>query len=121
MDKIFVNQMSFYGYHGVYQQENELGQRFYADVILYTDVQPAGVTDDLNKTVNYADVYEQTKNVLEGSPVNLVETLCESIANNLLAHFPQVQACTVKVTKPNPPIPGEYDSVAVEIYRSREH
>jgi dihydroneopterin aldolase len=59
MDKIYVNGMDFYGYHGVYEEENKLGQRFSADVILEMDTKEAGRTDNLNLTVNYAEVYEK--------------------------------------------------------------
>ncbi|MCR6108847.1 dihydroneopterin aldolase [Bacillus sp. A301a_S52] len=120
MDKILVQGMAFYGYHGVFAEENKLGQRFYADVTLEMDTSPAGKSDDLNQTVNYALVYETAKNILEGESVQLVETLTERLANALLEDFPIIDACTVKVTKPDPPIPGYYEAVAVEIRRGRE-
>ncbi|MDG5790178.1 dihydroneopterin aldolase [Evansella sp. AB-P1] len=119
MDKIYVNSMEFYAYHGVFPEENKLGQRFYVDVVLELDTRPAGLTDDLQKTVNYGQVYEVTKGIMEGSPVNLVETLTERIASDILLSFSIVQVVHVKVTKPNPPIPGHYDAVAVEIRRER--
>lgn len=119
MDKIYVNHMQFFGYHGVFPEENKLGQRFFVDVILELDIGPASETDDLQFTVNYADVYKVTKDLVEGKPFKLVETLTERISEDLLGHFPIVQAVTVKVTKPDPPIPGNYDSVAVEIKRER--
>ncbi|MBU9722023.1 MULTISPECIES: dihydroneopterin aldolase [Bacillaceae] len=119
MDRIFLNGMAFYGYHGVFSEENKLGQRFFVDVILEMDTRPAGMTDDLSKTVNYAEVYGLVKDVMEGEPVNLVETLTEKIADATLTQFSIISAVTVKVIKPNPPIPGHYDSVAVEIRRER--
>lgn len=119
MDKILVKGMQFYGYHGAFPEENKLGQRFYADVTLELDTRPAGKTDDLAKTVNYAKVYELTKEVLEGEPVKLVETLTAQLSDRLLEEFSIVEACVVKVIKPDPPIPGHYDSVAVEIRRER--
>ncbi|UTR12471.1 dihydroneopterin aldolase [Evansella sp. LMS18] len=121
MDKIYVNGMDFYGYHGVYEEENKLGQRFSADVILEMDTKEAGRTDNLNLTVNYAEVYEKVKEIMEGEAVKLVETLTERIGAKLLADFKIVDAVTVKVVKPNPPIPGHYESVAVEIRRERDN
>lgn len=112
--------MDFYGYHGVFPEENRLGQRFHVDVVLETNTQEAGLTDDLNKTVNYAEVYELTKGIMEGKAVNLVETLTEKIAAVILSQFITVQAVVVKVTKLNPPINGHYESVAVEIRRERQ-
>ncbi|WP_096441091.1 dihydroneopterin aldolase [Alteribacter populi] len=119
MDKVHIKGMEFYAYHGAFAEENKLGQRWYVDVSLDMDTKPAGTTDDLDKTVNYAEVYEQVKKTMEAEPVKLVETLCERIAKTLLATFSVVEACTIKVIKPDPPIPGHYDSVAVEIRRDR--
>lgn len=119
MDKVYVEGMRFYGYHGAFPEENKLGQRFFADVILELDADKPGRTDDLDDTVNYAEVYEAVKEVLEGEPVKLVETLTHRVAQNVLKKFTIVDAVSVKVTKPDPPIPGHYDAVAVEIRRER--
>jgi dihydroneopterin aldolase len=119
MDKIYVAGMEFYGYHGVFPEENKLGQRFRADVTLDVSLKKAGETDDLKYSVNYAEIYEACKAVMEGSPVKLVETLAEKIAEDLLKKFINVQSCTVKVIKPDPPIAGHYDFVAIEIRRDR--
>ncbi|OMP66815.1 dihydroneopterin aldolase [Domibacillus epiphyticus] len=119
MDKIFVTGMEFYGYHGVFPEENKLGQRFRADVTVDVSLKKAGETDDLDHSVNYAEIYEICKRIMEGKPVNLVETLAERIAGNLLDSFEQIRSCTVKVIKPDPPIAGHYDFVAIEITRGR--
>lgn len=51
--------------------------------------------------------------------MKLVETLAERIADTVLKKFQPVQQCTVKVIKPDPPIPGHYKSVAIEITRKK--
>ncbi|HET7656898.1 MAG TPA: dihydroneopterin aldolase [Bacillales bacterium] len=119
MDKIFLNQMSFYGYHGVYPEENRLGQRFMVDLILEADLKPASQTDDIEQTVDYGKVYELVRGIVEGEAKKLVETVTEQIANEILNSFPSIEKCTVKMIKPDPPIAGHYDSVAVEMTRSR--
>lgn len=119
MDKIFVNGMEFYGYHGVFAEETKLGQRFRADLTIELDLQEAGRTDDLKHTVNYASLYKICKNIAEGKPYQLVETVAEKIAEQVLSEFQQVSYCTVKLYKPDPPIPGHYQFVAVEIRRGR--
>ncbi|UFU01495.1 dihydroneopterin aldolase (plasmid) [Radiobacillus kanasensis] len=119
MDKIYVNKMAFYGYHGLFPEENKLGQRFYVDAILELDLRKAGRSDKMEDSIHYGEVYELTKRIVEGEALNLVETLTETIAQALLGHFSLLEACTIKVTKPDPPIPGHYDSVAVEVYRER--
>ncbi|MEC2058034.1 dihydroneopterin aldolase [Peribacillus psychrosaccharolyticus] len=119
MDKIFVNQMEFYGYHGVFPEENRLGQRFVVDLIIETDLSAAGKSDQLDDSINYGELYAVCKEVVEGEQYNLVEAIAEQIASRMLTQFSNVQTCTVKVFKPDPPIPGHYKSVAVEIKRGR--
>jgi 7,8-dihydroneopterin aldolase/epimerase/oxygenase len=119
MDKMYVSGMKFYGYHGVFPEEQKLGQRFNVDVTLGLDLSRAGLTDDLNETVNYKEVYDAVKEIVEGDSVQLLETLSEAICSTLLGKFTRIMEATVKVIKPDPPIPGHYDSVAVEITRSR--
>ncbi|SDQ04150.1 dihydroneopterin aldolase [Virgibacillus subterraneus] len=119
MDKILINQMAFYGYHGLFPEENKLGQRFYVDVQLMLNLKKSSKSDDMNDSINYGDVYELVKGIMEGKPKNLIEAVAEDIAKDLFHEFNLLKACTVKVTKPDPPIPGHYQSVAVEITRER--
>ncbi|WP_455663031.1 dihydroneopterin aldolase [Pradoshia sp.] len=120
MDKIILEKMEFYGYHGVYPEETKLGQRYRVDLTAYVDLMPAGQTDDLNESVNYAEIYTLCKEIVEGERFDLIEAVAERIAAELFAQHEKIQACTVKVIKPDPPIPGHYQSVAVEIARERE-
>ncbi|MFC3882093.1 dihydroneopterin aldolase [Bacillus songklensis] len=119
MDKIYVNGMKFYGYHGVYPEENKLGQRFNVDLMVEVDLRRAGMTDDLQYTVNYAELYTICREIVEGKSFKLVEAVAEKVASKILGEFSIIQSCTVKLYKPDPPIPGYYESVAVEITRSR--
>ncbi|WP_101847101.1 dihydroneopterin aldolase [Halobacillus sp. Marseille-P3879] len=120
MDQIQLNGMEFWGYHGLFPEENKLGQRFYVDLELEMDLKPAGHSDDMDLSIDYGEVYEVTKNIVEGKARYLVETVAENLAGELLHHFSQLEACRVKVTKPDPPIPGHYRSVAIDIYRRKE-
>ncbi|WP_067841175.1 dihydroneopterin aldolase [Amphibacillus sediminis] len=119
MDKIILNELAFYGYHGALKAENELGQSFIVDLVLSIDLKKAGQTDDLNYTIHYGEVYTLVKEIVEGEHKALIESVAEQIAQTLFEHYKSLQACTVRVTKPNPPIPGHYNSVAIEIFRER--
>jgi 7,8-dihydroneopterin aldolase/epimerase/oxygenase len=119
MDKIFVNKMEFYGYHGVFSEETRLGQRFAVDLAVGLDLKMAGETDNLEKSVNYAELYRVCKEVVEGKPYKLIEAVAEKIASRILGEFPLITEAVVKVIKPDPPIPGHYQSVAAEITRRR--
>lgn len=121
MDYIHLNEMAFYGYHGVLEEETRLGQRFSVTVSMATDLQQAGETDDLAKTVNYAEVYELCKGIVEGPPVKLIETVAEKIARETLRTYPdKVKGVRVQLIKPDPPIAGHYASVAVDITRGSD-
>ncbi len=117
MDKIYLNELMFYGYHGVFPEETKLGQRFILDVIVELDLKKAGESDDLSYGVSYADVYTVCKEIVEGPPFKLLEAVAEAVTSKILESFPLIQTCQVKVIKPDPPIPGHYRSVAVEIKR----
>ncbi|WP_110926105.1 dihydroneopterin aldolase [Bacillus massiliglaciei] len=121
MDKIYVNGMEFYGYHGVFPEETRLGQKFIVDLMAETELREAGTSDNLEKSVHYGELFETVKAVVEGKPYKLVESVAEKISERVLSDFPRVHTCTVKVYKPNPPIPGHYESVAIEIVRGRSH
>ncbi len=116
-DKILLQGMVFYGYHGVNPEERELGQRFVVDLELSKDLSAAGLSDDLTMTVNYASVFKVAREVVEGEPCNLIETVAERVASTLLARF-ALEAVRVRVRKPWAPVKGSaLDWVAAEIYR----
>jgi dihydroneopterin aldolase len=119
MDKILFQGMRFYAYHGVFSEENKLGQTYLVDLEVYMNLQPAGESDQLDKTINYAHLYELVQNIVEGETYKLIETIAEKIASQALQTFSSMEEIVVRVTKPNPPIPGHYDAVAVEIRRGR--
>ncbi|EAC2424531.1 dihydroneopterin aldolase [Listeria monocytogenes] len=119
MDKIYLNELVFYGYHGVLKEETKLGQTFRVSLILGLSTKKAGISDSVEDTVSYADVYETVKEIVEGKPFKLIEALAEKIASEVLTGYPLLEEVTVKLIKPNPPIPGHYDSFAVEIERKR--
>jgi len=120
MDRIILEGMQFYGFHGLFPEENKLGQRFAVDLVLYTDTSKAGETDNMHDSIHYGHAYEIVKEIVEQKVLNLIEAVAEEIAARLLEHFDLLQACKVKVIKPDAPIPGHFKSVAVEIYRERK-
>lgn len=119
MDKILLNNMQFYGFHGLFPEENKLGQRFNVDVEMFVDLKKAGQTDHMLDSVHYGHAFDLVKRIVEGEAKNLIESVAEDIATQLLSNFDLIKACKVKVIKPDPPIPGHYQSVAVEIYREK--
>jgi dihydroneopterin aldolase len=86
---------------------------------LYFDLSKAGRSDNLEDTVNYADIYKTVQQIVEKEKYELVEAIAERLATKILDGYMIIDEVLVRVTKPDPPIPGHYESVAIEIRRSR--
>lgn len=116
MDQIRISGISGFGFHGVYPEERRVGQRFLADLILYTDLSAAALTDDVNDSTDYSKVVPDVKQVLEGEPVNLIETLADRVVSKVLQNYPLVESVEVTIFKPEAPVEA---AVAVHIRRDR--
>ncbi len=119
MDRIYLQGLEFYAYHGVLAEEKSLGQRFVIDLVLELDLRPAGISDDLTKSVSYAEVYTDIREIVTGSKYNLLEALVEKIPAEILLKYP-VHQVTVKIRKPQAPIAGVFEYMAVEITRQKQ-
>jgi dihydroneopterin aldolase len=116
-DRIVLRNLSFYGYHGCHPAERELGQRFEVDLALTLDLEPAGTSDDLTRTVNYSAIFALVREIVEGPSCNLIETVAERIAATILQQT-ATRSVWVSIRKPRAPIPGMVTGdVAVEITR----
>ncbi len=118
-DRIILQGMRFYGYHGVNPEEKALGQTYVVDLEVEIDLALPGKSDNLADTVSYTALYRTAKSVLEGESRNLLEALAQDIADRLLENFP-VTGVGLMVRKPSPPIKGSaIEHAAVNIYRRR--
>lgn len=116
LDQIQIQRISAHGYHGVYEEERTAGQVFDVDVVLHLDGRPAARSDSLDQTVNYAEIAEHVRSIVEGPSVNLLETLASRIAAAVFADG-RVLAADVEVHKPNAPIPVRFGDVSCAIRR----
>ena len=104
--------MKFYAYHGVSRQETNVGNYFTVDLSYSFPMDKACLSDDINDTVNYADVYKVVKNEME-RPSKLLEHLTGRIFETLKSDFPQLSYLKINVSKLNPPVEGEIHSASV--------
>ncbi|XP_024028410.1 dihydroneopterin aldolase 2 [Morus notabilis] len=118
-DKLILRGLMFHGFHGVKSEEKKLGQKFVIDVDAWMDLHAAGLSDHLSDTVSYTDIYRIAKEVVEGQPHNLLESVAQLIASTTLTKHPQISAVRVKVGKPHVAVHGPVDYLGVEILRYR--
>jgi dihydroneopterin aldolase len=118
LDRVTLRGLRGFGRHGVLPQERRDGQRFLVDVTLGLDTAKAAASDDLADTVDYGVLAGRVMAVVEGQPVNLLETLAERIADVCLAEA-RVEQVEVTVHKPSAPVAVPFDDVTVTILRSR--
>lgn len=116
---IRLKNATFYAYHGVMSDEQNLGGKFEVDVDLYTEVGKAAVSDNLEETVDYEKVYGSIQKTVTERKYFLLETLGHAIASRLLAEFTRIARVAVRVRKPHPPVKGVVDSVEVELTEGR--
>ena len=117
-DRIVLANIQFEGRHGYYDWELQTAQPFEIDVELVMNLQPAGIDDDLTKTVDYGRVYEIARQVVEATSFRLLEAIAEAISHEVLVAF-DVQEVGVRVRKPKVKLAGPLDHASVEIWRRR--
>ena len=119
MDKIRLNGLQYYAYHGALEEERTLGQVFELDIEVGGDFSRHGKSDDLHWTVDYTLLYREVTEIFNRENVRLIETCADMIAEGLLKKFSSVMEVTVKVRKPNVPMGGILKNVEVEVSRHR--
>jgi dihydroneopterin aldolase len=119
MDAIYITDIRAYGYTGALPEENVLGQWFRVDLVLWMDLSPAGQSDQLADTHNYAIATLAVQTLIRTLPFRLIETLASEIAKTVLRTDDRLSQIQVKLTKLTPPIPDFTGQVAVEISRDR--
>lgn len=118
-DRIILDRIAVFARHGVLPEEAARGQRFFVSLDCELDLAPAGQADDLALTVSYAELAALATEVATTRRFSLIEALAEAIASAALAAFPRLRAITVRIDKPDAPMPSRLEGVAVVITRRR--
>jgi dihydroneopterin aldolase len=106
--------MRFYAHHGCFEEERKIGTHFRVDMVFETDTSRAEVSDNIADTVSYLDVYQVVKREMEISS-HLLEHVARRVGESVKREFPTVVSVRVKVSKLNPPLGGQMESVSVEV------
>lgn len=117
MDKIKIRNLEIFARHGVYPEENTLGQKFVISAVLHTGTRKAGITDELEYSVNYGEVSHFITKFVEEHTWKLLESVAEHLAQALLLEFPLLERVDLEIKKPWAPIGLPLETVSVEISR----
>lgn len=117
MDRIYIKKLEFFAKHGVFPEENILGQKFLISAVLHTDIREAGKTDDLTKSIHYGEVSHMMKEYLEGHTFSLLERAVETLAEKMLLEIPGLEEVELEMEKPWAPIGLPLETVSVFVRR----
>jgi dihydroneopterin aldolase len=118
MGLIRIENMEFYSYHGCFEEERIVGNRFIVDLLMETGMDQACVTDNIADALNYQTAYDLVKEQMVIKSY-LLEHIAGRILDSLFNTFPQLERASVKVAKMNPPMGGKIGSVSVEVNKDR--
>lgn len=116
-DQISVTGIKAFGYHGVLPHEAADGQEFIVDLKVDLDLRAASISDDLNDTINYADLAQIVHHNIVGERVQLIERLAGRIADEIMAAHKAITSIQVTVHKPQAPVTLDFDDISVTITR----
>ena len=120
MGKIVIEEMEFYAFHGHYQEEQIVGNRFLVDLEMEADLNAAADSDNLNDAVNYQQAYQIIKNEMRRTKSNLLENIGKRILDALFSEMDGIKNATIRVRKLNPPMGGPIKSVGIKMSRNQE-
>jgi 7,8-dihydroneopterin aldolase/epimerase/oxygenase len=112
---IHMKNCAFFARHGVYEEEERMGQRFYVDAKLSIDPGNSLENDSIEGTVDYGKAFQTIEKIITGERRFLIEALALQVARKLIATFPQIKIAEITVRKPNAPVPGVLDYVEVTV------
>ena len=117
-DRLLLEGMEFFGYHGDIEAERSLGGRYSVDVELLADLRAAGRSDSIEDTIDYVRCFQVVRELVEGQQYRLLEAMAEAIAQALLREHAKARSVRVRVAK-QPPVRGTFQRFAVEVERAR--
>lgn len=117
MDLVKLEGLEFFAYHGYYDEEQAMGNKYNVDLSIYLDLHQPAQTDKLSDTINYEELYRLVKLEME-EPARLLEHIAFRISNKLLEVFQLIQEIEISISKYNPPLGGICRSATI-VYRKK--
>lgn len=113
-----IENMEFYAFHGCYEQEKIVGNRFLVSLAYQCDVRELVESDDIRDAVSYLEIYALVEEQMMISS-NTIEHVSARIIDSVMEQYPQIKSLTIKLSKMNPPLGGLVERVSFSVTKSR--
>ena len=117
---LFIDNLEVFANHGLFEEENKLGQKFIFDIECELNYKKAMFSDEMTDSISYADIAEVVVKTTTTNTFNLLERLAGEILKNIFTEFPQIENINLKINKPGAPIKYHFEKCGVEVKTSRE-
>ena len=117
---LFIDNLEVFANHGLFEEENKLGQKFIFDIECDLNYKKAMISDEMIDSISYADIAEVVVKTATTNTFNLLERLAGEILKNIFTEFPQIENINLKINKPGAPIKYHFEKCGVEVKLSRE-
>jgi dihydroneopterin aldolase len=119
MDKISVEGIRLYGYHGCLDEEGKIGTEYEVSVFVWGNIKDSFQSDNLNHTMDYVNINRIVKEHVSHR-AKLIEVVAQRISDSIFKEMPIVRKLKIKLSKLNPPINGDVKKVSIELKRKRK-
>lgn len=117
---LFIDNLEVFANHGLFEEENKLGQKFIFDIKCELNYKKAMFSDEMTDSISYADIAEVVVKTATTNTFNLLERLAGEILQNIFTEFPKIENINLKINKPGAPIKYHFEKCGVEVNVSRE-
>ena len=117
---LFIDNLEVFANHGLFEEENKLGQKFIFDIECELHYKKAMLSDEMTDSISYADIVEVVVKTATTNTFNLLERLAGEILKNIFTEFSQIENINLKINKPGAPIKYHFEKCGVEVKTSRE-
>ena len=117
---LFIDNLEVFANHGLFEEENKLGQKFIFDIECELNYKKAMFSDEMTDSISYADITEVVVKTATTNTFNLLERLAGEILKNIFTEFSQIENINLKINKPGAPIKYHFEKCGVEVNVSRE-
>ena len=117
---LFIDNLEVFANHGLFEEENKLGQKFIFDIECELNYKKAMFSDEMTDSISYADIAEVVVKTATTNTFNLLERLAGEILKNIFTEFSQIENINLKINKPGSPIKYHFEKCGVEVKTSRE-